>query len=168
MTGLSLFRAMAIACLVPTFGASAAELPDAIAAKNETEVLQAHGVGSQIYECVAGQPDSQLTWQFREPIAALFREGETVGLHYVGPTWEIAESLLVADESTSAPAPSGNDIPWLKLKVTTAAEEGPLQGVTTVQRINTVGGVLEGTCDKTGELRAASYAADYVFLKKQP
>ena len=39
-------------------------------------------------------------------------------------------------------------------------------GVTTVQRINTVGGRHDGTCDKAGALHSAPYAADYVFLKK--
>jgi hypothetical protein len=164
---LTLVRAATIAYLALTCAASAADLPDAIAAKGETEVLQAHAVGAQIYECVAAQSDGKLTWQFREPIAALFRDGDTVGLHYVGPTWELEESLIVGEDRTSAPAPSGGDIPWLKLEVTTAAEEGPLKDVTAVQRINTVGGTLEGPCDKAGDLRGVPYAADYVFLKKK-
>ena len=43
---------------------------------------------------------------------------------------------------------------------------GILSGVTTVQRINTVGGKLEGACDKPGTYRNAPYSADYVFLRK--
>ncbi len=39
-------------------------------------------------------------------------------------------------------------------------------GVTTVQRINTVGGKLEGACDKAGTFKSAPYSADYVFLRK--
>ena len=39
-------------------------------------------------------------------------------------------------------------------------------GVTAIQRINTKGGQLEGTCDKAGATFAAPYAADYVFLRK--
>jgi Protein of unknown function (DUF3455) len=39
-------------------------------------------------------------------------------------------------------------------------------GVTTVQRINTKGGKLEGACDKAGSFKSAPYAADYVFLRK--
>ena len=38
--------------------------------------------------------------------------------------------------------------------------------VTTVQRINTAGGKLEGECDKPGTYRNAPYSADYVFLRK--
>jgi len=35
-----------------------------------------------------------------------------------------------------------------------------------VQRINTVGGKLEGACDKAGTYRNVPYSADYVFLRK--
>jgi len=59
-----------------------------------------------------------------------------------------------------------SDIPWLKLEVTAHRGSGLLSGVTTVQRINTQGGVHAGACDKAGALHSAPYAADYVFLKK--
>jgi hypothetical protein len=164
---MGLFRTAAtIACLTIAYSASAAELPDAIAAKGESVVLQVHAAGGQIYECKAAETGGQLSWQFREPVASLFQDGKTVGLHYAGPKWEIGESLIAAKVSARAPAANDKDIPWLKLEVTTEADDGPLRGVTTVQRINTAGGVLEGACDKGGDLRAASYSADYVFLKK--
>ena len=66
-----------------------------------------------------------------------------------------------------APGKDASDIPWLKLQVTAEANTGLLRGVTAIQRLNTVGGVLEGACEKAGELRPVPYAADYVFLKKQ-
>jgi len=43
---------------------------------------------------------------------------------------------------------------------------GVLSSVTTVQRINTKGGNLEGACDNAGTYRSAPYSADYVFLRK--
>src|SRR5216684_303085 len=53
---MSLIRTTtAIAVLALTYGASAAELPEAIAAKGETVVLQVHAEGAQIYECRAAQ-----------------------------------------------------------------------------------------------------------------
>ena len=58
------------------------------------------------------------------------------------------------------------DIPWLKLEVTASRGSGVFSGVTTVQRINTAGGVINGACDKAGTFHSAPYAADYVFLKK--
>ena len=71
-----------------------------------------------------------------------------------------------ARRSATRPAPQPNDIPWLKLTVTSGRGTGILSGVTTVQRINTAGGKLEGECDKAGTYRNAPYSADYVFLRK--
>src|SRR6185295_3647144 len=50
-----------------------------------------------------------------------------------------------------------------KLAVTAHRGKGALSGVSTVQRIDTAGGVLTGTCDKAGAFHSAPYAADYVF-----
>ena len=66
----------------------------------------------------------------------------------------------------SAPGATPADIPWLKLEVTAHRGSGVLTPVTTVQRINTHGGKLEGACEKAGEFRSAPYSAEYVFLKK--
>lgn len=66
----------------------------------------------------------------------------------------------------ATPGATPNDIPWLKLTVVSQRGNGVLSGVTTVQRINTQGGKLEGTCDKLGATHSAPYSADYVFLRK--
>ena len=160
---------IAVTCLLSASVPSilAAQVPDAIAASGEAVMLTVHAEGAQIYECKAAQSGGDLSWQFREPVAALFQQGKTVGVHYAGPTWEIEDSLIIAKVSASVPSPNGKDIPWLKLQVTTEAEAGPLLDVTAVQRINTAGGVLEGACEKAGELRPTAYGADYVFLRKE-
>jgi hypothetical protein len=142
-----------------------AEIPDAIAAKGETVVLQVHAEGAQIYECKA-DAGGKLTWQFREPIASLFNEGKTVGRHYAGPNWELEGGAIVGKASGRAPGASSKDIPWLKLDVTEHRGAGPLKDVSTVQRINTRGGNAEGACQKAGELHSEPYSAEYVFLRK--
>jgi len=143
-----------------------AQVPDAIAAKGETAAATFHAEGAQVYECKAGA-DGKLAWAFREPIATLLLDGKTVGRHYAGPTWEHTDgSAVVAKAAGNAPAPDGKSIPWLKLEVTASRGSGTLSGVTTVQRINTVGGKHEGACEKAGAFHSAPYAADYVFLKK--
>jgi hypothetical protein len=92
-----------------------------------------------------------------------------VGRHYAGPNWEHADGSAVVGKAVgNAPGKSANDIPWLKLEVTAHRGSGALSGVTTVQRINTAGGVYAGACDKAGALHSAPYAADYVFLRKGP
>jgi hypothetical protein len=141
-------------------------LPDAIAAPGETVVLSVHAEGAQVYECKAGA-DGKLAWAFREPIATLFADGKTIGRHYAGPNWEhIDGSAVVGKVSGNAPGATADDIAWLKLQVVSSRGSGVLSGVTTVQRINTKGGKLEGACDKAGAFKSAPYSAEYVFLRK--
>jgi hypothetical protein len=141
-------------------------LPDAIAAPGETVVLSVHAEGAQVYECKAG-PDGKPSWAFREPIATLLLDGKTVGRHYAGPSWEHNDGSAVVGKAVgSVPGATPNDIPWLKLEVISRRGSGILSGATTVQRINTKGGKLEGACDKAGAFSSAPYSADYVFLRK--
>ncbi|MBR0702842.1 DUF3455 domain-containing protein [Bradyrhizobium diazoefficiens] len=159
---------LAVPCLLLLAGSAAAaeSLPDAIAAPGESMVLSVHAEGAQVYECKAG-PDGKLGWAFREPIATLLSEGKTVGRHYAGPNWELTDgSAVVGKAAGNAPGATAADIPWLKLEVTARRGSGTLTPVTTVQRINTHGGKLDGACDKAGEFRSAPYSAEYVFLKK--
>jgi Protein of unknown function (DUF3455) len=162
------FRTAAFLLLLAAANASAAEppLPKAIAAPGETVVLAVHGEGAQVYECKAGA-DGKLAWAFREPIATLIADGKTVGRHYAGPTWEYSDgSAVVGKEVGNAPGASASDIPWLKLEVASRRGNGVLTPVTTVQRINTHGGEIEGTCDTAGAFKSAPYSADYIFLRK--
>ena len=141
-------------------------LPGAIAAPGETIVLSVHAEGAQVYECKAGA-DGKLAFAFREPIATLLVDGKTVGRHYAGPNWEHSDgSAVTAKVIGNAPGAAADDIPWLKLEVTSSRGSGVLSGVTTVQRINTKGGKVEGTCEVAGTFRSAPYSADYVFLRK--
>jgi hypothetical protein len=143
-----------------------AQVPQSIAAPGETTVATFHAEGAQIYECKTGA-DGKLAWAFREPIATLVRDGKTVGRHYAGPNWEHMDgSAVTAKAAGNAPGKTAGDIPWLKLEVTAQRGTGTLTGVTTVQRINTAGGVFTGACEKAGALHSAPYSADYVFLKK--
>jgi hypothetical protein len=151
-----------------TVSVSAAEtpLPDAIAAPGETAVLTVHAEGAQVYECKAG-PDGKLVFAFREPIATLLVDGKTVGRHYAGPTWEHGDGSAVVGKAVgNAPGTTAEDIAWLKLQVVASRGSGVLSAITTIQRINTKGGKLEGACDKAGSFKSAPYAADYVFLRK--
>jgi hypothetical protein len=141
-------------------------LPDAIAAPGEAAVLSVHAEGAQVYECRAGA-DGKPAWAFREPIATLLVDGKTVGRHYSGPNWEHSDgSAVVGKAAGNAPGATPNDIPWLKLEVISHRGSGILTTATTVQRINTIGGKLEGGCDKAGAFKSAPYSADYVFLHK--
>jgi len=159
---------MALLLLSGSLASAAAQtpLPDAIAAPGETTVLSVHAEGAQVYECKAGA-DGKLAWAFREPIATLLADGKTIGRHYAGPNWEHSDgSAVVAKVAGNAPGATADDIAWLKLQVVSSRGSGVLTGVTTVQRINTRGGKLDGACEKAGSFKSAPYSADYVFLRK--
>ena len=157
----------AIALLSRSSRAAETPLPDAIAAPGETAVLTLHAEGAQIYECKAGA-DGKLAWAFREPIATLLarRQDRRPALcraelgtqrrqrrgrqgHRQRPGHDAERHSL---------AEARGDFP--------ARQRRPQSGVTTVQRINTAGGKLEGACDKAGTFKASPYSADYVFLRK--
>jgi uncharacterized protein DUF3455 len=143
-----------------------ARVPAAIAAPGEEMVATFHAAGAQLYECKS-DADNKLVWQFREPVAALMLDGKTVGTHFTGPGWQHFDGSSVrAKAAGSAPGASANDIAWLKLDVTELRGHGTLSHVTTVQRINTKGGVTKGPCETAGEFRGVPYSADYVFLRK--
>jgi hypothetical protein len=163
-------RKSAIACTVSfllAVSSAQAQLPDIIAAKGETEILKVHAEGAQIYDC---KPDSagKLAWQFREPIATLIFDGNTIGKHYAGPSWELEDGSTVTGKVAGrAPGAGKDDIPWLKLDVASERGQGRLSGITTIQRINTKGGAAEGACTAQGSLLSVPYSSEYIFLKRK-
>ena len=141
-------------------------LPDAIAAPGETVVLTLHAVGLQYYECKP-DADGKLVWTFDSPQATLTTGDKIAGYHSAGPTWELTDGSGITGKAVAnTPGTNANDIPWLKLEVASHKGTGRLSDVTTVQRINTVGGALKGSCDREKAGRGMPYSADYVFLRK--
>jgi hypothetical protein len=143
-----------------------AQVPEQLAAPGETLVATLHAEGAQIYDCKT-DPGGKLVWQFREPIATLLAGGKTVGRHYLGPNWELADGGAVTGRITArASGATAQDIPLLKLEVTSQRGSGQLAGVTTIQRLNTKGGAADGPCESAGALLSVPYSADYAFLRK--
>jgi hypothetical protein len=81
------------------------------------------------------------------PLADLFsREGQQVGYHYAGPSWEAADGITVTRDQAHAvqmaAAPHAqDDIPWLLIKVHAAGDtEGAFTNVVYIQRVDAQGG----------------------------
>jgi hypothetical protein len=147
--------------------AAVVEASDAIAAPGEVLIASVHAVGAQIYECKA-DAGGKLVWRFREPIATLMLAGRTVGRHYAGPTWEMIDGSAVDGKVAGrAAAASPADIPLLKLDAASHRGAGQLATVTTIQRINTRGGVADGTCSAAGAFLNVPYTADYAFYRRR-
>ena len=161
--------AIAVGCvvLVALATTARAQIPDAIrASAGEAPMLKIHAEGAQIFECKVDST-GKLAWQFREPIAALIIDGKTVGRHFAGPNWELVDGSAVSGKVMGrAPGAAAQDIPWLKLEVTAQRGAGQHTGTSSIQRINTRGGVAEGICDQRGAFLSVPYSADYVFLRK--
>lgn len=163
MNSKQLFGGIAAALIVQA--TASAEIPDQIATA-ETPVATIHAQGAQVYECKTGAA-GQLEWQFREPIAALFVDGKTVGRHFAGPVWELNDgSKVMGKVAGRAPGATGMDIPLLKLEAVPQRDSGMLAGVTTIQRLNTLGGAAHGRCVTPGEMLSVAYSADYAFFRK--
>ena len=133
-----------------------------------TRIVPAKGV--QIYECRASksQPGAY-EWAFVGPEAQLFdTTGQSIGKHYAGPHWEAADgSKVVAKLIERADAPKAGDIPWLLLGAKSVGPDGAFSKVTSIQRVNTVGGVAPRVgCspNNAGTPARIPYTADYYFF----
>lgn len=69
--------------------------------------------------------------------------GQSVGRHYTGPSWDLVDGGGVKGKvMASGPGATANDIPWLEIEVVEHLNEGVLSDATSVQRVNTRGGML--------------------------
>ena len=124
--------------------------------------------GVQIYECRAGK-DGGYEWAFVAPEADLFdTRGNRIGRHYAGPHWEAADgSKVIASLKERADAPQADAIPWLLLSAKSVGPAGSFSKITSIQRVNTVGGIAPKTgCSKAaaGAPGRVNYTADYYFF----
>jgi hypothetical protein len=127
--------------------------------------LAAHGV--QIYECRPGSAGP--AWTFVAPEAELFdATGHHVGRHGAGPTWEHDDgSAFTGAVRARVDVQGGRAIPWLLLAARAQGTQGAFTPVTSVQRVNTVGGLppAQGcTAEAAGRRVRVAYRADYVLL----
>ena len=102
------------------------------------------------------------------PEAALFdARGNPIGRHGAGPQWQANDgSTIRATVKERANAPISGAIPWLLLTARTVGPEGMFSKVTSIQRLNTVGGVAPAapcTRDTAATQARVDYTADYYF-----
>jgi Protein of unknown function (DUF3455) len=139
----------------------------------ERAVFTWHAIGTQIYECRSAG-NAAPGWVFVAPEADLFKQkNEKVGTHGAGPHWAALDgSKVVGSVKTRAEGASAADIPLLLLsaKADGAAGKmvGKMVGISSVQCLNTAGGVAPATgCQSqadVGKRVMPAYSADYVFF----
>jgi hypothetical protein len=148
-------------------------VPDSIQAPaGEKLVSMARARGYQVYVC---RPDSEgkPVWALKAPEAELFDEqGKSFGKHFGGPTWQLNDgSQITGKVAAKVDAPDPTAIPWLLVTVTGHSGSGRLSGVTSVQRVNTVGGLApraQECSSQSGEVEfMSSYSANYYFYARR-
>src|SRR5881409_550448 len=123
-----------------------ANVPDKLTPRpNESLTMIVPAKGVQIYECRAKKDQAgTYEWAFVAPEADLFdARGNRIGRHYA------------------------DAIPWLLLAATSLGSEGSFSRVTSIQRVNTVGGVAPKVgCSQAaaGTPARIAYTADYYFF----
>jgi hypothetical protein len=170
VTALALLESLAGSAAAQGTPTSAEAVPPTLAPPASSVLLftlDAHGV--QIYACQAKPDDATaFIWTFKAPEAELLNaQGEVVGHHVAGPTWQgLDGSAVVGTVLQRAEAPKPGAIPWLLLEAKAHAGSGVFATITHIQRLDTVGGVApsEG-CDAAhaGSEARIPYAATYAF-----
>ncbi len=124
--------------------------------------LEASGV--QIYTCTAGG-----TWLFTAPDARLYMDnGNDVGHHYAGPTWEYQDGSTVVGAKVAAASVDPASIPWLLLTAKSHnAIDGRMSDITTIQRLETNGGLAPAGACTPGATASVPYTATYFFYRTQ-
>jgi hypothetical protein len=124
--------------------------------------FQAYAEGVQIWRW------NGTSWIFLKPEAVLYsNDSEVVGIHYGGPTWESNSGSFVVGAVLDRDTPDPTAIPWLLLEGAHSGGPGIFNGITFIQRVNTVGGIAPADPGQSvGEEARVPYAADYYFYRK--
>ena len=140
---LSVAAVLSAAC-----GSTELVLPDTLRpAVTEALSTTVGARGVQIYECRARKEGGSYEWAFVAPDAVLLdARGRAIGHHGAGPYWQAADgSRVVGTVKARADASAAGAIPWLLLSTKSSGPTGAFSNVTSIQRVNTVGGVAPAT-----------------------
>ena len=124
-------------------------------------VLHAYAKGVQKYEWNG-------TWAPRGPSATLYADENytgVIGTHFGGPTWKSNSGSFVVGQLNTPCEVGPADIPWLLLNGIRSQGPGIFEGVTSIQRVNTVGGRAPTLPGNQGEMRNIPYTAEYYFYR---
>ena len=148
----------------------AQSLPVPLSVGNSVVLLKAQASGVQIYTCKAKPSESKASqsyeWVFKAPEADLSgSDGNKIGRHYAGPTWEAADGSKVVGGLLASAASPGS-IPWLLLAAKSTTGKGLFSSVTYVERVFTSGGAApqsDADAAHAGTQVRVPYTATYIF-----
>ena len=147
--------------VAPAIRASAAEEP--------AFMLNADGV--HIYQCRMVSADGRWGWVFTAPDATLYEGSRSVATQKSPNLFEsLSDRSSVAGVVRGTQFAGGGNLPWAMLNAQPIGTAGLFTGVTSIQRVNTAGGVAPaGGCgpDNDGAEARVGFSADYYFYKRR-
>jgi hypothetical protein len=128
--------------------------------------FELQGKGVQIYTCGDGQ--GGFAWRLKAPDAMLLDgQGNEVGHHFAGPSWQGKDGSLVTGEVETASSGGAGAISWLVLRAKTHSGAGLFASVKAIVRSRTQGGAAPAAgCDAShgGAETQVPYTASYSFF----
>jgi hypothetical protein len=175
MGNRSLFTAALLALALPA--AAAIPEPANLAAglrapANEEPSFMLSGNGVYIYQCRQSPLDpNAYEWGFVAPDATLYEGSRTTARHATVGLYESSSDRSSLSGVVRASQAAGTrNLPWVLMRAQPLSESGLFANVTSIQRVNTVGGAAPTTgCgpDNTGAEQRVAYQADYYFYKRR-
>lgn len=148
-----------------------APVPASLVPAGEREVYRFAANGMQTYQCKA-HAVSGAVWTYVAAELQLFDDrGEVVGRHTFPPAvWVAADGSKFSGQiKARANAPQAGAGQWLLLSAQSTGAEGRFSRITSLQRVNTVGGVAPSSrCDagNIGAEERVPLVAEFVFFSK--
>jgi hypothetical protein len=128
--------------------------------------------GTNLFQCKArGDAPDAYAWYFVAPEATLYEGARVAGSHRAVGQFESDGDRTSVFGVIRATQPGGADnLPWVAMRAVPTGDSGMFAGVTTIQRVNTAGGVApaEGcTAANAGNEARVNFTADYYFYKRR-
>jgi uncharacterized protein DUF3455 len=143
------------------------------ASADEEPSFMLSGKGEQVFECRPRIADpNAFDWIFVRPDATLYDGSNSVGRLASANVWEAASDRTSVSGFVRATQPAGSgSLPWAIMRAWPSGDTGMFAGVTSIQRVNTNGGIAPATgCDDShaGNEARVAFSADYYFYKRRP
>jgi hypothetical protein len=139
---------------------------------NEEAAFMLTGDGVYVYECRQSLLDpNAYEWAFLVPDATLYDGARSVARHAtVGLFEALTDRSSLSGVVRASQAAGASNLPWLSMRAQPLSSDGVFAGVTSIQRVNTSGGMAPaGGCGpgNVGGSTRVAYQADYYFYKQR-
>lgn len=147
-----------------------AAVPASLVPAGERPIDRIPARGELVYECRVAAGGSGVTWTYvAADLELLDAAGRPIGRHTAQPAvWEAQDGSRIAGEvKARVAAPQAGAAPWLLVATKSTGGPGRLSQVTSLQRVDTVGGGPPArACDASavGQRQRVPFATHYVLF----